>query len=107
MIELEKAISALEAIAAMERQPGEELGNSIIMQVRTHDLAAMRQALSDVKSAFVDVTAHLAGAASAYRDYGARHRSLGRAHIDPFFKTRLTDLFKAARRARAFIKRMT
>lgn len=38
---LQKTLTILEAIQAMERQPGEELGNSIIMQVRTHDLNAI------------------------------------------------------------------
>ncbi len=42
---LASALAPLETIAAMERQPGEELGNSIIMQVRTHDLVALRALL--------------------------------------------------------------
>lgn len=47
-----------------------------------------------------DATANLTGAASAYRKYAARHRSVGRATTDAMFKTRAIDFERAAERAR-------
>lgn len=52
-----------------------------------------------LREALVDAAAHLRGAASAYREYAARHRSVGRAKPDPFFTTRVKDFDKAADRA--------
>ena len=52
-----------------------------------------------LREALVDAAAHLRGAASAYREHAARHRSVGRAKPDPFFTTRVGDFEKAADRA--------
>lgn len=69
-------------------------------------LAPKAEGLRDgvLEKALTDATAHLAGAASAYRKHAARHRSLGRAQVDPFFKTRAADFDKATDRARAALK---
>jgi hypothetical protein len=78
-------------------------GEIMDLQKRALTVATAYLAL---EGALTDATAHLAGVASAYRDHGARHRSIGRATADPFFKTRMTDLNKAVRRARTTIRRM-
>jgi hypothetical protein len=57
-----------------------------------------------VEEALKDATAHLVGAASAYRTHAARHRSVGRAVPDPFFTTRAADFDKAAERASAALR---
>ena len=54
-----------------------------------------------LRTALIDATAHLAGAASAYRKHAARHKSQGRAVADAMFSTRVVDFEKATDRARA------
>lgn len=61
----------------------------------------------DVTEALLDATAHLVAAASAYRTYAARHRSVGRALADPFFTTRAADFERAAERAQAAVRKLT
>jgi hypothetical protein len=63
-------------------------------------LRAARKRLVQLEAALRDATAHLAGAASAYRKHAARHRSVGRAVADPFFTTRVADFERATERAR-------
>lgn len=64
-------------------------------------------ARSPLVEALRDATAHLVGAASAYRKHAARHRSVGRAATDPFFTTRAADFERAAKRAQAALKALT
>ncbi len=52
----------------------------------------------------VDMVAHLAGAASAYRIYAKRHPSQGKAETDAFFTTRVADMDKAVERGRQELK---
>lgn len=54
-----------------------------------------------LERALLDATAHLAGAASAYRQYACRHVSKGNPCADPFYSTRVQDFDKATSRARA------
>lgn len=58
-----------------------------------------------MREVLVDMVAHLAGAASAYRTYAKRHASLGKVPADPFFTTRLSDFDKAVERGRAELAR--
>ena len=58
-------------------------------------------AVAELVEALLDATAHLVGAADAYRKHAARHKSKGRAVPDPMFSTRADDFDKAANRARA------
>lgn len=51
-----------------------------------------------------DVTAHLVGAASAYRKHASRHPSKGRAVKDPMFSTRADDFDKAVERGLSALK---
>lgn len=62
--------------------------------------------VNELKEALIDATAHLVGAASAYRKHAARHRSVGRAQADPFFTTRAVDYEKAAERAQAAVRKL-
>jgi hypothetical protein len=57
-----------------------------------------------LREGMLDATASLAGAASAYRQYASRHRSVGRAQADPFFTTRASDFDRAVARARAVLR---
>jgi hypothetical protein len=43
--------------------------------------------VEQLPEALLDATSSLAAAASAYRQYAARHRSVGRAQPDPFHTT--------------------
>ena len=54
-----------------------------------------------IREALIDATAHLAGAASAYRTYAKRATHLGKVAADPFFTTRANDFDGAVERARA------
>ena len=54
-----------------------------------------------IREALLDATAHLAGAASAYRTYAKRAAHLGKVAADPFFTTRANDFDGAVERARA------
>lgn len=60
--------------------------------------------LDAATEALKDATAHLVGAASAYREHAARSSSVGRAKVDPFFTTRASDFDKAAERARSALR---
>lgn len=64
---------------------------------------ALQAKLDTALKALTDATAHLVGAASAYRKHAARHRSVGRATADPFFTTRAVDFEDAADRSREAI----
>lgn len=54
---------------------------------------------AELHEALKDAAANLIGAASAYRVYASRHKSVGRATADPLFTTRANDFDKAAKRA--------
>ena len=57
--------------------------------------------------AFVDATAHLVAAASAYEKHASRDRHLKpRAVADALFTTRLNDFKQAAERAQAVSKNL-
>ena len=64
-------------------------------------LLSTSSAVRGMREALIDATAHLAGAASAYRKYARRHRAVGQSEIDPFFATRADDFDKAVERSRA------
>ena len=64
-------------------------------------LLSTDKAVGELREALTDATAHLAGAASAYRKYARRHRAAGFSQIDPLFSTRANDFDKALDRARA------
>ena len=70
------------------------LGTADVMEEAADEIERLRTAL-------IDATAHLAGAASAYRKHAARHKSQGRAVADAMFSTRVVDFEKATDRARA------
>lgn len=53
-----------------------------------------------LRKEFRRAAASLAGAASAYRTYAGRSRTVGRGKADPFFTTRAADFDKAVERAR-------
>ena len=64
----------------------------------------MREIIAEMerlRAALLDATAHLAGAASAYRTYARRSAHLGRGPADPLFTTRASDFDRAVERARA------
>lgn len=65
--------------------------------------ADLRRENARLREALTDATANLAGAASAYRKYAGRSRTVGRGCPDPFFTTRVSDLVAAVERARAAI----
>ena len=60
---------------------------------------------AELLEALLDATAHLVGAASAYRTYARRHTSLGRGWADPVFTTRAADFDRAAARAQAAVRK--
>jgi hypothetical protein len=64
-------------------------------------LAAAQAEIARLREAHLDATAHLVGAASAYRKHACRSRLVGRGQADPFFTTRIGDFDAAAARARA------
>lgn len=68
------------------------------IEAQAAEIARLREALSDA-------TAHLAGAASAYRLYASRNKFLKpRAISDALFTTRATDIDNAVERARAALQ---
>jgi len=69
-----------------------------LIEAQAAEIARLREALSDA-------TAHLAGAASAYRLYASRNKFLKpRAISDALFTTRATDIDNAVERARAALQ---
>lgn len=68
------------------------------------DLVAMAEEIDKLRKAMTDATAHLAGAASAYRAHAKRHASQGKSTPDALFSTRAADFDKAVDRARAVIR---
>lgn len=68
------------------------------------DLAPDHAAFDQMREALLDATAHLAGAASAYKTFAKRHRKFGVAETDALYGTRLKDFNAAIDRARAALK---
>lgn len=66
-----------------------------------NDLQETKENNARLMEALLDATAHLAGAASAYRAHAKRHNSQGIARSDPMFSTRAQDFDNAVERARA------
>lgn len=64
-------------------------------------LAAAEAEIARLREALLDAAAHLVGAASAYRKYASRSRTVGRSSTDPFFTTRLMDFDAATARVQA------
>lgn len=57
-----------------------------------------------LREALISATASLAAADSAYAKYARRHGTYGKAEIDPFFSTRVSDFERAVEDARAALK---
>ena len=58
----------------------------------------------DAQAVIVDLLAHLAGAASAYRAFANRAPHLGKVPADALFTTRAADFDQAVERGRAFLR---
>lgn len=59
----------------------------------------------EMEHALLDATAHLVGAASAYRTFAKRSPGQGKAETDALFSTRASDFDKAAKRAQNFLRK--
>jgi len=57
-----------------------------------------------LREALLSATAHLAGAASAYKNFAARHPKWGIPDDDALYGTRFKDFDNAVERARAALK---
>ncbi len=60
--------------------------------------------IDQLQEALIDATAHLAGAASAYKEYAGNAERAGRR--DALYTTRLSDFEKATERASAVCRRI-
>jgi predicted XRE-type DNA-binding protein len=65
------------------------------------DLRRLTAENTALRDALTIALANLVGANSAYRQHASRHRSVGRARVDPFYTTRIADFEKAEREIRA------
>lgn len=70
------------------------------------EVSRLTSLIDEAAEALLDATANLAGAASAYRKYACRSRTVGRGVADPFFTTRASDFDAAVERARALLPRL-
>lgn len=70
------------------------------------EVSRLTSLIDEAREALQDATANLAGAASAYRKYACRSRTVGRGVADPFFTTRASDFDAAVERARALLPRL-
>lgn len=86
---------------------GEDLG-ALLARATTAEAEVSRltSLIDEAAEALLDATANLAGAASAYRKYACRSRTVGRGVADPFFTTRASDFDAAVERARALLPRL-
>ena len=89
----------VEWVALLSNRAPEDAAYIVATQPRV-----MREIIAEMerlRAALLDATAHLAGAASAYRTYARRSAHLGRGPADPLFTTRASDFDRAVERARA------
>ena len=96
----EELIARLRDGCNLQQKDGERAANRIEAMIAERDAAEAK--LARMEEALRDATAHLSGAASAYRKYARRYTGLKpNGETDPFFLTRVEDFEKASLRARA------
>ena len=76
---------------------------SLLLEIQSRRAQPAPEEVERLRKALIDATAHLAGAASAYRAHAKRHASQGKSTPDAMFSTRASDFDKAVDRARAVV----